>query len=172
MDGKLVVHTGVIQAPLRKGFKQVHRLVVLPDYQGIGIGTKFITFIANYYANQGLTMKLITTTPAIRFSLDKSDYWMLRRSGKVKPNGNKKYLAHINNSQSSNRVTYTYFFTKGRSCDICGRHMIEGFVINDSEYYCSDECLAKVYSDEEYHQIYLNDSGYWTEWEEGEELDD
>lgn len=111
MDGKIVCHTGVIQAPLRKGFKQVHRLVVLPDYQGIGIGTKFITFIAKYFANQDLIMKLITTTPAIRFSLDKSENWTLKRSGKVQPNGNKKYMTHLSNSESSNRITYTYLYS-------------------------------------------------------------
>ena len=110
MDGKLVCHTGVIQAPLRKGFKQVHRLVVLPDYQGIGIGTKFITFIADEYKKQDLTMKLITTTPAIRFSLDKSPKWTLTRSGYVQPSGNTKYMKHWVNSESSKRITYTYVY--------------------------------------------------------------
>lgn len=110
MNGKIVCHTGVIQAPLRKGFKQVHRLVVLPDYQGIGIGTKFITFIADYFKKQDYIMKLITTTPAIRFALDKSYLWRLTRSGKVQPNGNKTYLAHFSNSESSNRITYTYVY--------------------------------------------------------------
>lgn len=111
MDGKIVCHTGVIQAPLKKGYKQVHRLVVLPDYQGIGIGTKFISFIADMYANQGYTMKLITTTPAIRFSLDKHLNWDLVRNGKVQPNGNKKGLAHFSKSESSNRITYTYLYS-------------------------------------------------------------
>ncbi len=113
MDGKLVCHTGVIQAPLRKGFKQVHRLVVLPDYQGIGIGTRFITFIAEEYKKQDLTMKLITTTPAIRFALDKSKKWALTRSGYVQPNGNKKYMKHLTSSESSKRITYTYVYGEG-----------------------------------------------------------
>ena len=110
MDGKLVCHTGVIQAPLRKGFKQVHRLVVLPDYQGIGIGVKFISFIAEEYKKQNLIMKLITTTPAIRFSLDRHPNWMLTRSGYVQPSGNNKYMKHWVNSQSSKRITYTYVY--------------------------------------------------------------
>lgn len=160
-------HTGVIQAPLRKGFKQVHRLVVLPDYQGIGIGTNFITFISGLYAKDNLTMKLITTTPAIRFALDKSDNWELRRSGKVQPAGKTKYMSHWSNSESSNRVTYTYFYTEGRSCCKCGKCMNEGFCLYDgAEYYCSDECLASKYTDEEYDAIYDAGNGYWTEWEE------
>lgn len=112
MDDKLVVHTGVIQAPLKKGFKQVHRLVVLPDYQGIGIGYKFISFIAELYKEKDLKMKLITTTPSIRFALDKSHEWNLVRSGYVSPNGNTKGLAHFSNFESSNRITYTYIYKK------------------------------------------------------------
>lgn len=52
-----------------------------------------------------------------------------------------------------------------RVCDVCHRGMNEGFLIYGSEYYCSDECLATVYTDEEYNAIYDNDDGYWTEWE-------
>lgn len=165
MDGKLVVHTGVIQAPLRRGFKQVHRLVVLPDYQGIGIGTNFITFIADYYAKQDLTMKLITTTPAIRYALDKSDNWILKRSGKVQPAGKTEYMKHWVNSESSNRITYTYLFTNGRSCNKCSKCLNSGYYIrNNKTYYCSDECLAKDYTDEEYDRMYDNDEAYWTDY--------
>lgn len=159
MDGKLVCHTGVIQAPLRTGFKQVHRLVVLPDFQGIGIGTAFITFIAKQYAKNNLTMKLITTTPAIRFALDKSENWILKRSGHVKPNGNKKYLAHYSKAESSNRVTYTYLFSNGMNCCKCGKCMSEGYVIRESEYYCSEICLHKDYSEEELKSIYEETNG-------------
>ena len=101
---------GVIQAPFKKGYKQGHRLVVLPDYQGIGIGSAFATFIAEHYKQQGYIMKAITTTPAIRFALDKSKKWLLTRSGKVPPNGNKTYMAHLTNSQSSDRMTWTYVY--------------------------------------------------------------
>jgi hypothetical protein len=166
MDGKLVCHTGVIQAPLRKGFKQVHRLVVIPDYQGVGIGTNFITFVAKEYHKQDLIMKLITTTPAIRFSLDRHPRWVLTRSGKVQPNGNKKYMTHLNNSQSSNRITYTYVYDEPvRFCECCGKEMNSGYVIHDGEeYFCSDDCLSGWYSPEEYDELCQIDEAYWTEW--------
>jgi len=108
MDDKIVCHSGVIQAPLRKGYKQVHRLVVLPDYQGIGIGTRFISFIAELYLCSDYILKLITTTPAIRFALDKSELWKLTRSGHVQKSGNTKYMTHWSKSESSKRMTYTY----------------------------------------------------------------
>lgn len=164
MDGKLVCHTGVIQAPLKSGFKQVHRLVVLPDYQGIGIGTKFITFIASQYVKENLTMKLITTTPAIRYALDKSKNWILKRSGKIAPNGNKKYYTHFSNFESSNRITYTYIYTEGKSCNKCCKCLKEGYVIDGgAEYYCSDECLATKYSDSEYDALYDSGRAYWSD---------
>lgn len=91
----------------------MHRLVVLPDYQGVGIGTNFITFIAKYYAEKELAMKLITTTPAIRFALDISPHWELKRSGYVQPSGNTKYMTHWKKSESSKRITYTYLYRSG-----------------------------------------------------------
>lgn len=53
-------------------------------------------------------------------------------------------------------------------CSECGKHMNSGYCIeNGLEYYCSDECLHKNYTDEEYEQLYDNGNGdsYWTEWE-------
>ena len=51
-----------------------------------------------------------------------------------------------------------------RVCSVCHKGMNEGFCIHDSEYYCSDECLATKYSNEEYDALYDSDEGYWTEW--------
>lgn len=111
----LVCHTGVIQAAMKKGVKRVHRFVTLPDYQGIGIGTKFIDFIAGIYKADGLQFNLITTTPALRFALIKSSKWKLRRSGYVQKPGNIKHLSedrykigHIIKSFSCDRITYSF----------------------------------------------------------------
>lgn len=54
-----------------------------------------------------------------------------------------------------------------RICKICGKSMMEGYCIdNGLEYYCSDECLHKVYSAEEWEELYDDGNGdsYWTEW--------
>lgn len=55
-----------------------------------------------------------------------------------------------------------------RTCSECGKEMIEGYCIeNGLEYYCSDECLHKNITEEEYLKLYDNGNGdsYWTEWE-------
>ena len=56
-----------------------------------------------------------------------------------------------------------------RTCDECGREMVEGYCINGGEeYYCSDECLHKHYTQEEYLDLYDEGNGdsYYTEWED------
>lgn len=56
-----------------------------------------------------------------------------------------------------------------RCCSECGKSMTKGYVIEDGlEYYCSDECLHKNYTEEEFDKLYENGNGssYWTEWED------
>lgn len=54
-----------------------------------------------------------------------------------------------------------------RICNICGKAMTEGYCVEGGlEYYCSDECLHKVYSPEEWDEMYTDDGdSYWTEWD-------
>ena len=77
-----------------------------------------------------------------------------------------------------NAVTETfqnYIIANGikyaRKCDKCKNGMNSGYLIgNGDEYYCSDECLNKVYTPEEW-QLMADDEetdeafNYWTEWE-------
>lgn len=118
LNGRLVCHTGVIQFPLRKGKKRVHRLVVLPDYQGIGIGTAFIKAIGDIVESQGFELNLTTTTPSLIYSLLKDKHWILARYGREKSgmNGYQRYgqqMAHLKNTVSCNRVTYSFWY-KGK----------------------------------------------------------
>lgn len=56
-----------------------------------------------------------------------------------------------------------------RVCTECGKEMNKGYCIADGlEYYCSDECLHKHYTQQEFNEMYDNGNGdsYWTEWEE------
>ena len=56
-----------------------------------------------------------------------------------------------------------------RTCTECGKEMHEGYCIeNGIEYYCSDNCLHKNISEEEYLKLYDDGNGdsYWTVWEE------
>ena len=54
-EGTIIAFMGVLHQPHGKNakLKRVSRLVVLPDYQGIGIGYLFLTEIAKQYVSQG-----------------------------------------------------------------------------------------------------------------------
>lgn len=56
-----------------------------------------------------------------------------------------------------------------RVCYDCGKPMKKGYCIdNGSEHYCSDECLHKHYTPEQWDEMYDggNSDSYWAEWEE------
>jgi hypothetical protein len=54
-----------------------------------------------------------------------------------------------------------------RICTECGCEMEEGYCIEGGmEYYCSDECLEKNMTREEFEELYDGGEGdsYWTQW--------
>ena len=114
-NGEIVAHTGVIQFPMRKGWKRIHRLVVLPDYQGIGIGVKFINAVAGIISSEGNNVNLTTTTPALVSALKKKKEWLLVRRG-VSKNTFHKWSdvtkIHLSKSGSDNRPTFSFNFKR------------------------------------------------------------
>lgn len=74
--------------PKVANFKKIHRMVVLPDFQGIGIGKKLLNEIAEIYYKQNF--RVLITTGALSFikSLDRENDWkMTRKLGKVGESG-------------------------------------------------------------------------------------
>ena len=55
-----------------------------------------------------------------------------------------------------------------RICDECGKPMIEGYLVDGCDTYCSEECLHTHISDEDFNKRYNNGDGdtYWTTWYE------
>jgi len=117
-NNELVCHQGFIQFPMRKGWKRGHRLVVLPDYQGIGIGTAFETFTSQHYADKGWNVNVTTTTPALVNTLKRSKKWKLVRFGRVKNTLAKNMMKYYGKKESkgigssSKRITYSFNFIK------------------------------------------------------------
>ena len=97
----------------------MHRLVVLPDYQGIGIGTHFIKEIAKLITKEGFELNLTTTTPALVGALTRDKDWVLARYGREKDGmkGYQRYKGteteHLNRSASTKRVTYSFWYKGG-----------------------------------------------------------
>ena len=94
---------------MRKGWKRIHRLVVLPDYQGVGIGVRFINSVSGAVAAEGFNVNLTTTTPALVAALKRSKDWALVRKGAVKTTQPKKSgTAHLHGAASDKRPTFSF----------------------------------------------------------------
>lgn len=65
--------------PKVKNIKRCSRLVVLPDYQGIGIGSAFLQTIAQHYSESGYKFTIITSAKNMILKLNKSRQWTLKR---------------------------------------------------------------------------------------------
>jgi GNAT superfamily N-acetyltransferase len=105
---------------MRKGWKRVHRLVVLPNYQGIGIGTVFQDNIVQRYMDK-FNVNCTTTTPALVNSLKRSLKWSLVRFSRVKNTLTKNLVKYYGQEKirkdkglgsSDNRITYSFNYKK------------------------------------------------------------
>jgi GNAT superfamily N-acetyltransferase len=90
---------------MKATYYRVSRLVVLPDYQGIGVGKRFLNFIAELYSSQ--TKKpfyIITSNPQIiRGNLGN---WKIARFGHAsKGRGDTRINNEIRSSLSRKRIT-------------------------------------------------------------------
>lgn len=72
-----IAFIAVLHQPTRNkaDLKRVSRLVVLPDYQGIGIGRAFLDCIADYYIQEGHEFEIKTSAKNLVSSLRKSPEW-------------------------------------------------------------------------------------------------
>lgn len=80
----------------------IHRLVVLPDYQGIGIGIKFLNEVSNIYIQKGWKVRIITSSPSLSNGLIKNKNWILYHKGKKNSDLKRKI--------TTNRITFSFLF--------------------------------------------------------------
>lgn len=62
--------------------KRITRLVILPDYQGVGLGTKLLNFMGKYLKEKGYMCSINTTAKNLIFALSRSKKWSMRSYGK------------------------------------------------------------------------------------------
>lgn len=63
----------------RRGGRREHRTVVLPDFQGVGIGLAFSSFCASLWKGLGQRVTSTTSHPGFIASRSRSPHWRLRR---------------------------------------------------------------------------------------------
>lgn len=92
--------------PKVKNLKKVHRLVILPDYQGAGFGIKFLNEIGKIYKKQKQRYNIVTSAPSLIFALKKSTEWITTRYGRT--SSQSKYTTVGNMQISKNRITASF----------------------------------------------------------------
>lgn len=61
----------------KKNMIRAHRIVILPDYQGIGLGNRVTKAIMKYYTEQGLINTIVTSHPAFINTFARDDDFRL-----------------------------------------------------------------------------------------------
>jgi GNAT superfamily N-acetyltransferase len=100
---------------MKARYYRVTRLVVLPDYQGIGVGKRLLNFVAELYASQTkLPFYILTSNPQIiRGNMEN---WKISRFGHAsKGKGNTRINSGIRNSLSRERITVSLKYIPSKS---------------------------------------------------------
>lgn len=92
LNGLQIGFCAVIYFPRNNGTasKRIHRLVINPDWQGIGIGKRFVTAVAEIERKTN-DVFLVTSNPAMKHALKGCGDWRCQRNsflncgGKIKP---------------------------------------------------------------------------------------
>jgi GNAT superfamily N-acetyltransferase len=96
--------------PIAKNIKRQHRLVVKPDYQGIGIGAKMSNYISNKIIEMGYRVTSTTSAPSLIYSRKHNPRWYLREVGRKKMNNDKSSIKGMKRSSSASRITTAWEF--------------------------------------------------------------
>jgi GNAT superfamily N-acetyltransferase len=90
---------------MKARYYRVTRLVVLPDYQGIGVGKRLLNFIAELYVSQTkVPFYILTSNPQIMRGNMKN--WEIARFGHAsKGSGGTRINNELRNSLSRKRIT-------------------------------------------------------------------
>ena len=92
--------------PKVKNIKKVHRLVVLPDYQGAGIGLKLLNEVGKIYKNEKWRFNIVTSSPSLIYALKKSKEWICTRLSRTKSQSKGSTVGNMQTSE--NRITASF----------------------------------------------------------------
>ncbi|WLS98324.1 GNAT family N-acetyltransferase [Snodgrassella alvi] len=94
--------------PKLKNLIKVHRLVVYPDYQGLGIGMRLLEIVADNYIQHN-QFGIVTSSPQLIKSLNNSPKWGLITQGRnARGNGKINGSKRTKNTDSRHRYTTSW----------------------------------------------------------------
>jgi len=94
--------------PKLKNHWKGHRTVILPDYQGIGIGSILSNNVAEILKSEGKGFISTSSNPAFINSRKKSKKWIITRIGRTSSGSGKIQNKNKIGSTSSNRITVSF----------------------------------------------------------------
>ena len=111
-NGHLCGFSAVLAFPhpiVKNTFKE-HRTVILPDYQGIGIGTAFTDFVADIYKKRGCEYISTTSSPSMIAARRKNPKWITTRRGRLSSGSDRGKIQNKNkkNSTSCKRISVSF----------------------------------------------------------------
>lgn len=94
--------------PILKNHWKEHRTVVLPDYQGIGLGSKLSNCVAEILKENGKGFISTSSNPAFINARKNDKNWIITRIGRTSSGSGKIQNKNKKGSTSSNRITVSF----------------------------------------------------------------
>jgi GNAT superfamily N-acetyltransferase len=93
------------------GRRRISRVVVAPDFQGVGIGSRLLETVAAHHVSLGQTIRITTSHPAMLAYLQRSPRW---RAVHVYPNTRrrKRWIGPKQVKDAAGRCVATFEFTR------------------------------------------------------------
>lgn len=110
VDDQVCAFCSVIHFPHPKvrNMRKIHRIVVLPDYQGMSIGIRMLSEIGKIYLSEGYRLGITTSSPSLVFGLKNKPDWQCKSLGRSAPSKSKSISKAFKATISVNRITATF----------------------------------------------------------------
>ena len=92
------------------GRRRIHRLVTLPDFQGVGIGSRLLDFVAEKKQREGHRVNITTSHPAVIAHCRRSAQW--RAVGVKRSGGARQRKEGMRIKSSSGRATVSFEYAR------------------------------------------------------------
>lgn len=103
-----VAWCSVLPCPGRiKNLRRIHRLVVRPDYQGLGIGISLLSYVCDCYKKNNYRISIVTSLSFLSRILEKNSLFICTHKG-YKTGKSSGIFSSFNRTVSNQRLTATF----------------------------------------------------------------
>lgn len=101
-----------------KNAHRIHRIVTMPDYQGIGVGTAVMNRVGAAQRHLGRRLYITSSHPGIVHGLNRSDVWRMTGKPKRSQKNAGALAAGLNRTASTGRVTASFEYVGPKSDEL------------------------------------------------------